>query len=229
MATEVKTKTSNSMKDFEVDVPYKATYDDSDLPSYLRDATAAAERGPVGTPTWSYRVEHDVQSTIQLSRGDSSTNALWIQGTVKATGIDIPPHERAYGGVVRRGTGGMIYGPGGPTSDIIPTMLSNGEYVIRASSVNKYGIPFLDMINKGMLPMMGKGGYSRYPSMVNGMAMGGGVYYNSGGAVAESSNNIEYNINVSVAGSNASADEIAREVMSALDRKERMSKTVNRI
>jgi hypothetical protein len=65
--------------------------------------------------------------------------------------------------------------------------------------------------------------------MVRTMGLGGAVYYNKGGFVSESSSNVEYNINVNVAGSNASADEIAREVMSAIDRKQRMSKTVNRI
>jgi hypothetical protein len=108
-------------------------------------------------------------------------------------------------------------------------MLSNGEYVIRASSVDKFGMGFFDLLNKGVLPEFGRGGSSKYPSMVRNMGMGGAVYYNKGGFVSESSSNVEYNINVNVAGSNASADEIAREVMSAIDRKQRMSKTVNRI
>ena len=47
--------------------------------------------------------------------------------------------------------GGFISGPGGPRSDMIPAMLSNGEYVIKASSVAKYGKGFMDQINSGSL------------------------------------------------------------------------------
>ena len=48
----------------------------------------------------------------------------------------------------RFATGGFVSGPGTPTSDSIPAMLSNGEYVINAASVKKLGIPFLDSVNK---------------------------------------------------------------------------------
>jgi hypothetical protein len=48
-------------------------------------------------------------------------------------------------------TGGYITGPGTATSDSIPAMLSNGEYVIRADSVAKYGPAFLDKLNAGTL------------------------------------------------------------------------------
>jgi hypothetical protein len=37
-------------------------------------------------------------------------------------------------------------------------MLSNGEYVIQASSVNKFGKNFLDQINAGVLPGFKNGG-----------------------------------------------------------------------
>lgn len=45
--------------------------------------------------------------------------------------------------------GGYISGPGTGTSDSIPAMLSNGEYVIRERSVSKYGTGFLDAVNAG--------------------------------------------------------------------------------
>src|SRR5690606_38734089 len=38
-----------------------------------------------------------------------------------------------------RAEGGPIYGPGTATSDSIPAYLSNGEYVIKAAAVAKYG------------------------------------------------------------------------------------------
>ena len=43
--------------------------------------------------------------------------------------------------------GGPIYGPGTSTSDSIPAMLSNGEYVIRANAVKTIGTDVLDRLN----------------------------------------------------------------------------------
>lgn len=64
-------------------------------------------------------------------------------------------------------TGGKITGPGTGTSDSIPAMLSNGEYVIKASSVKKYGTNFLDSVNSGKL--------SRIPIHVPKFADGGAI------------------------------------------------------
>ena len=56
-------------------------------------------------------------------------------------------------------TGGYIRGPGTGTSDSIPALLSNGEYVIRAAAVRKLGLPNLDWINKGLpIPRFADGG-----------------------------------------------------------------------
>jgi hypothetical protein len=57
--------------------------------------------------------------------------------------------------------GGYISGPGTATSDSIPAMLSDGEYVIKAASVNKFGKNFLDSINAGRLPGFRLGGMIR--------------------------------------------------------------------
>ncbi|WP_406398818.1 hypothetical protein [Streptomyces uncialis] len=49
-------------------------------------------------------------------------------------------------------SGGPVYGPGTSTSDSVLIAASDGEYMIRASSVDKYGLPFLDALNEGRLP-----------------------------------------------------------------------------
>jgi TP901 family phage tail tape measure protein len=49
--------------------------------------------------------------------------------------------------------GGLVSGMGGPRSDMIPAMLSNGEYVMKASAVSKYGRGMLDQINAGNFGM----------------------------------------------------------------------------
>ena len=56
-----------------------------------------------------------------------------------------------------RAMGGFITGPGGPTDDTAGLFaLSNGEYVVRAASVAKYGKAFFDDLNIGKLA---SGGY----------------------------------------------------------------------
>lgn len=56
-------------------------------------------------------------------------------------------------------TGGYISGPGTGTSDSIPALLSNGEYVIRAAAVRKLGKRHLDMLNNGIpIPRFADGG-----------------------------------------------------------------------
>lgn len=52
--------------------------------------------------------------------------------------------------------GGYIRGPGTSTSDSIPAWLSDGEYVVRASAVDKYGTGMLDRINAGRYRTGGK-------------------------------------------------------------------------
>ena len=54
---------------------------------------------------------------------------------------------------LNKASGGFIRGPGTGTSDDIPAMLSNGEYVIKASAVSKFGKGFLDRINQGVNPL----------------------------------------------------------------------------
>ena len=51
-------------------------------------------------------------------------------------------------------TGGYISGPGGPKEDLIPAMLSNGEFVMQAKAVNKFGPAFMAALNAGKLPQM---------------------------------------------------------------------------
>ena len=48
---------------------------------------------------------------------------------------------------VRQAVGGLIGGLGGPTDDKVPAWLSAGEYVVRASSVDKYGKHLFDALN----------------------------------------------------------------------------------
>jgi hypothetical protein len=59
----------------------------------------------------------------------------------------------AAGGYVARRMlgGGFLRGPGSTTSDSIPAMLSDREYVVSAKGVSSVGVGVLDMINSGAL------------------------------------------------------------------------------
>lgn len=69
---------------------------------------------------------------------------------------DMSPADAAnktvFGITKKRAMGGLVRGAGSSTSDSIPTMLSNGEYVIRSSAVDKIGTGNLDALNAGKIP-----------------------------------------------------------------------------
>ncbi|NDB60553.1 hypothetical protein EB001_19205, partial [bacterium] len=102
------------------------------------------------------------------------------------TGIAV---KAAMGGYIRNydmGSIGGVRGPGTSTSDSIPAMLSNGEYVLRASAVNAIGVPLLDEINKmamgGLATRYDVSKKSIMPTNMMGYNRGGTVqHYNVGG------------------------------------------------
>lgn len=49
-------------------------------------------------------------------------------------------------------SGGYVSGPGTATSDSIPAMLSDGEFVMKAAAVRKFGAGFMARINAGIMP-----------------------------------------------------------------------------
>jgi hypothetical protein len=89
-------------------------------------------------------LEHiPLKEAIQIvMHGDGSYNIVNSSLVSTGTGRFVHrPTGKAYGG--------FVSGPGGPETDSIPAWLSDGEYVVRAASVNKYGQGFLDAINAG--------------------------------------------------------------------------------
>jgi hypothetical protein len=60
----------------------------------------------------------------------------------------VPTNNKAEGGMIQRyNKAGKVSGPGTGTSDSIPAMLSNGEYVIKADAVSHYSPEFFDSVN----------------------------------------------------------------------------------
>lgn len=64
----------------------------------------------------------------------------------------------ADAGAQKFASGGHVRGPGTGTSDSILARLSDGEYVIKAAAVRKYGVGMLDALNGMHLPKFATGG-----------------------------------------------------------------------
>jgi TP901 family phage tail tape measure protein len=80
--------------------------------------------------------------------------AVVIDQQIRQTGAAPGAVKAAY-----NAEGGAIRGPGSGTSDSILSFLSNGEYVVKASSVSKYGVAYLDALNNGKVQKFAAGGY----------------------------------------------------------------------
>lgn len=115
-------------------------------------------------------------------------------------------------------TGGFVTGPGTGTSDSIPAMLSNGEFVMPARAVRKFGVGFFEQLRNLTMPtgMMAMAGGGMVPSITS---MGG-----SSSSSSASYNNV-FNINVPPgAGSTATATMVQDNVLKALRKHERRNK-----
>jgi hypothetical protein len=76
---------------------------------------------------------------------------------------------KGAGSSLKFASGGYVSGDGTGTSDSIPARLSNGEYVIKASTVNQFGKGFFDNVNAGRVPTAAiqGGGVSEVPYIAN--------------------------------------------------------------
>lgn len=84
----------------------------------------------------------DAIASARSAGGSSSSNQT--ESSTKTV------QAAAGGGMIRHlDDGGHLSGPGTSTSDSIPAMLSDGEYVIKASSARKIGRGMLDRLNAG--------------------------------------------------------------------------------
>jgi TP901 family phage tail tape measure protein len=118
-------------------------------------------------------------------------------------------------------TGGEIPGIGG--MDSVNISATPGEFMIRKAMVGKYGLPMLEAINMGAFkipemsqPTFGISG-SRYDIPESGKTQGPETMYNN-----------TYNVNVNVAGTDASPDDIANVVMAKLSQQNRGNLRSNR-
>jgi uncharacterized protein YeaO (DUF488 family) len=87
---------------------------------------------------------------------DSTSGASTAKPSVAA--INVNAVKRAKGGIVKRAEGGDVVGEGTETSDSIPAMLSDGEYVVNARSTKMFRPLLASINNYGSIPGFAAGG-----------------------------------------------------------------------
>ncbi len=119
---------------------------------------------------------------------------------------------------VGKAEGGLIRGAGSGTSDSVPAMLSNGEYVIPAKSVRKFGVGFFESIRNMTMPSalaMAGGGYVGMPPVSS--------VSNTQSSVSNTTNNFTINAQGGN-GNGQTGTMVQREILMALKKTERRNK-----
>ncbi len=93
----------------------------------------------------------------ELTRPTSSVHTVYVQTVQSHAGGGLIRRLADGGAALTSGfrrMSGQITGPGTPTSDSIPALLSAGEFVVRAASVRKFGQAFFAAVNAGWVPAL---------------------------------------------------------------------------
>ncbi|MFB6943185.1 hypothetical protein ACFWGL_17175 [Streptomyces sp. NPDC060286] len=166
---------AKALADQILETPDKTAFlrgDIDDLKAKLADAQDRLAKAP-SSKTAKIRGEiADLKAKLAEAEGrlanfDGKSATAYITVQSRYTNPTPGPYAGKY---VFRAAGGPVAGPGTSTSDSIPAMLSNGEYVIRADSVSRYGLPLLDAINAqrlaggGPVGRFAAGGYAYQPA-----------------------------------------------------------------
>jgi TP901 family phage tail tape measure protein len=125
---------------------------------------ADADPGPAGrTLDLFLRTPRTVLFGTSVSTANAETQISNFISRSRTVTINLKTGTPSGLGPLKPGmaTGGYVRGPGTGTSDSIDTRLSNGEYVIKASSVRKVGVGYLDALNGGHAKMHSGNGYAQ--------------------------------------------------------------------
>jgi hypothetical protein len=89
------------------------------------------------------------QGAVTVAGGNINVTGTVAVSNMPAAAPAAAPESAKSGDVTATelARGGLIRGPGSGTSDSIPILASNGEYIIRQSRVAQLGVPFLDALN----------------------------------------------------------------------------------
>ena len=126
-----------------------------DMPMVLKDGLADAMQTAIsGAESFS-----DAMKGVGIQLLNMVQQAFLQSAASRITGAigNITGGLFGTGGEKKFNTGGMVNGGSGVRDDV-PAMLTGGEYVIKKSSVDKYGINFMNRVNSGMVQGFNEGG-----------------------------------------------------------------------
>ncbi|HEX2634811.1 MAG TPA: hypothetical protein VHM22_18560 [Bradyrhizobium sp.] len=129
-------------------------------------------------------IKKDVQTVLDIFDGLITKAQVAANAVASVFGVDLGGSAN-YGGGSNYATGGLVSGPGGPTSDSVLARLSDGEYVMRAAAVKHWGPSFMAALNALRNPLGGYslGGMVRSPRLLPRFAGGGMVTATTGDGV----------------------------------------------
>ena len=136
----------------------KSTKTRTDAPN-----ASGTQRDLEGVDDAARRIPGSTKTNVSESGASATESAMGaVQNAISAidTYVEVQIHGVRTGAQVGAGaaTGGLIRGAGTSTSDSIPAMLSDGEYVIRAAAVDRIGVANLHRLNSGAIPRFASGG-----------------------------------------------------------------------
>lgn len=122
----------------------------------LNDAADKAEAASTAAQTSAIMTKAAAQARLAAATMISAMPfTAYGAGAIVAGQMDIASTGAS---VLKKAKGGAIIGPGTSTSDSIPALLSNGEYVINADAAAQIGRTTLDSLNSRAYPAFASGG-----------------------------------------------------------------------
>jgi len=166
------TAATNAAMDFGANLDKLATSSVAQLSSTLTDVIMGTKSAGEAFAAFAKQVIAEVMKMIvQLLILKALKMALGMfseGGPVGGTGLSLTNTGGLYA------SGGHVSGAGTGTSDSIPAMLSNGEFVINAEAARQIGMPMLNALNSGNMPTFGGGDISDMPQSPAAAPEGGG-------------------------------------------------------
>ena len=122
--------------------PYSAT-----IEVKVKDSDVAEQMKKLTTP-----VDKSILPKMDEGSASAYNTAISNLTAPRTQYVNIVTRGGSGGDVQMNAAGGLIQGEGTGTSDSILSFLSNGEYVVKASSVQKFGANFFNALNSGFMP-----------------------------------------------------------------------------